>query len=632
MKRQWLTAMLLAMTAAVQAAPTNLNWVVAGTGAWESAESWDPSVVPGRELESLCAINNGGTAVVSQPGQSAAFVTLGVGVATTGTVELAGGDLTTGSALNVGRSGWGRMVQRTGTACRVVGNLFVGEGATGPAWGEYALEGGLLSVGGSDGITVGYKADATGGVTQTGGTIDALAPTRYLMVGRLAGSVGRYTLQDGAVQMTNNNFIVVGESGRGAWEQRDGQLAVDQYLHVGRKAGGQGNLSLAGGLAQAGYLVLGEQGGGTGEVVVAGGELRIGERMYVGRWGTGTLRQTGGVVTVTNEYVYLADQAGGEGAWWLDGGGALLLTNGNNHLFVGERGSGTFSQSNGAVAVRQYLITGRHAGSRGAYELAGGSCTTEYLVIGEDGGATGVWRMAGGTLAVGQSASVGKYGDGLVVQTGGTLTITNEYLYVGEQAGSMGRYELSGDGQVALTQANNYLFVGEYGHGEFVQSNGAVAVKHYVVAGRRSGGTGRYEISGGSLDVGGWLVVGEAATATGVFAVVGGDSTVAVHGEYRQNACSTLELTLQPEGLTPIAVDSIATLAGALRVRTEGVAALPAGASVTVLHAGELFGTFATTNVSAPLVHVDVRYDPFLGVVTLTNFVFAPQGPMIQVR
>ena len=116
-------------------------------------------------------------------------------------------------------------------------------------------------------------------------------------------------------------------------------------------------------------------------------------------------------------------------------------------------------------------------------------------------GSLTVDNTGGGSMALSVPANslvatvgcVGKAGQGAILQTGGTVSLSSQLL-LGENAGSSGRYELS-LGQ--LTAGS--LVVGSAGSGTFVQTGGSVSSASDLILGRFSGSSGRYELSGGTL-------------------------------------------------------------------------------------------------------------------------------------
>ncbi|NQU40688.1 MAG: hypothetical protein HQ523_12095 [Lentisphaerae bacterium] len=347
-------------------------------------------------------------------------------------------------------------------------------------------------------------------------------------------------------------------------------------------------------------------------------------------WETGTNWDPDGVPASVN-----SDDAklfnGGTARITQDGQSAQSLT-----LAFGGGDSGHVRMESGSLAISQNQTLGR--GGTGTFtQLAGTNTAGADVVLGEQSGGFGGYYLQGGSFAVNNGhIRVGHLNGstGEVVQTGGRLEAmtSNKYLYLGVDAGSTGSYTMSGSAVVALTNTENYIFCGEYGTGTFIQSNGTVAVKSYVMVGRRNGSTGCYRIEDGTLDIDGWLVVGEEATATGTFEVKGTAPTITVGGQYSQNSLSALKVELNASGVSPITVSGAATVNGSLTVAFDGTDYGDLADTVTIINAAGLSGTFTSTNVVAPLLGVEVVYDVGSGDVKLTNFEFPPTGTIVLIQ
>ena len=115
--------------------------------------------------------------------------------------------------------------------------------------------------------------------------------------------------------------------------------------------------------------------------------------------------------------------------------------------FIGNSGTGIFTQSGGTNSASSYLYLGYYAGSSGTYSLSGG-----------------------GLLSVGGNEFVGYSGTGSFAQSGGTNSAPG--LWLGFNTGGSGTYNLSGSGLLSVP----YQFIGNSGSGSFTQSAGTNAV------------------------------------------------------------------------------------------------------------------------------------------------------------
>jgi LruC domain-containing protein len=145
-----------------------------------------------------------------------------------------------------------------------------------------------------------------------------------------------------------------------------------------------------------------------------------------------------------------------------------------------------------------------------------GNLATGYASINTDIAVSNVGNLrigniadAIGTLEVGNSGSslsgsymyVGEYGVGTVLQSDGLLDYDSEgnIIYIGNKAGSSGDYAISGG---VLNAAK--IYVGEYGTGSVTQTGGSVICNggtSSIIIGNQSGSIGTYTLNGGLLDV-----------------------------------------------------------------------------------------------------------------------------------
>ncbi len=209
---------------------------------------------------------------------------------------------------------------------------------------------------------------------------------------------------------------------------------------------------------------------------------------------------------------------------------------------------------------------------------------------------------------------MGYNGTGTVWQSGGDVTL-KKYLFIGRSSGSSGAYVMTG-GALSLTNADNHGYVGEYGKGSLLQSNGAVRVRNWLTVSRRSGSSGVYRLAGGSLAVEANLQLGEEANSKARFEIVGTNAVIASK-TFVATTHATVRFEIADGGVSKIAVQNQATLAGTLEV------AVPYklyNGTLTVIDAGSLSGRFTAVVPVPPLRDVDVTYETATGNVILSNF------------
>ena len=387
-------------------------------GIWENPANWSTHAVPG-VTNTVNVTFEGRTVRITQPGALCTNLVAGYNGGETGTVCLATGTLYTVTSQSIGRSGVGTFIQTAGTTNLFGGSLMVGEQTAGN--GRYELQGGYLNtnssstevigkggrgtfvqsegttnrvgtyltvgeattgngryelkggylgtLGSATEMTVGYNGP--GVFYQTGGTLDEVGIDKYLYVGRTATGNGTYVLNGGEILFTNRTYVAVGYNGVGSFILSNGVANVAKIFNVGKEAGGLGTCRLVNGSINAYQFTMGEKATASGTAYIEGGTLAAGIAVDVGYNGTGTVWQSGGVVTVTNQYVFIGRAAGSKGTYVMTGGD-LALTNAGNHMYVGENGNGTLLQSNGAVRVKNWCTVSRQTGSVGLYRIVGG--------------------------------------------------------------------------------------------------------------------------------------------------------------------------------------------------------------------------------------------------------------------
>ncbi len=414
-----------------------------------------------------------------------------------------------------------------------------------------------------------------------------------LVAGYSNGEIGSVYLTTGTLASATSQNI--GRNGRGTLIQWNGTTnTFSSFLTVGEGVTGLGRYELLGG-----YL--------------AGNGLAA--EMTVGYNGTGVFYQAGGTLgeIYADKYLYVGRTATGNGTFVM-AGGEILFTN-KTYVSVGHNGTGSFIASNGVAKVAKIFNVGKEAGGRGTFRLCGGSVSSGQFTMGEKSTAQGEALIESGELTTtGEGWDVGYNGTGTVWQSGGTVTL-KKYFFVGRIAGSAGSYVMTG-GDLSLTNTDNHGYVGEYGRGSLLQSNGAIRVKNWLTVSRRTGSSGVYRIAGGSLAVEANLQLGEEPSSNARLEIVG---TNAVIGSktFVATTNATVRFEIEEGGVSKIAVQNQATLAGKLEV---SVPHKLFKGTLTVIDAGSLSGRFDSVVPLPPLRAVDVTYEASTGNVTLSNF------------
>lgn len=478
----------------------------------------------------------------------AVYTAIGTDLNSHGSYEINGGELTTGQMV-VGGRGQGRFEQNGGTV--IATTVEIGQDNLGQ--GEYEMFDGLLQ---SDSLRVGLSGPAT--FIQHGGTVDVdflrmespIFDARYELHGgsfvvneriEAAGILdftnASVTLSVGAGSVIDLTQATILNSGAARFETGPGSIVL---LPPGTDLSTQFNeVELFESMTYVPGTTFHVE---AGRVVALGRDFEINDHALI----EGTLKPDGdlffksgltvestGVVDLGREaFVDVEDSVSG-----VFGGIARLFD-----LNIGERIAGTFHHDGGEVAVTGSLRVGQDPGGFGQYLFTEGMLTVEEgFVSGENGGGRGEVQQSGGTatyrhLSVGllgngtyelsgdgevevDRLTLGRGGEGEIVQTGGSMTV-NEHLYIGRINDGTGNYTLHGGTLTALE-----VTIGEDAQGQMEQTGGTVQVVGTVrLADEDASAQGTYEMQGGVLSAD---RVHLGTNGTGVFDHSGGTVNVA---------------------------------------------------------------------------------------------------------
>jgi T5SS/PEP-CTERM-associated repeat protein len=258
----------------------------------------------------------------------------------------------------------------------------------------------------------------------------------------------------------------------------------------------------------------------------------------------------------------------------------------------------------------------------------------EYAYVGSDDGAssaTCIVDTAGPLcyrLYVGNDAG----NDGTVSITAGVLTNEN-YLYIGYNGN--GTVNLSGSAELRVIAGRAYVGNSAGSTGVVNQTGGiwdmGANSSSYLTMGQNAGSYGECNISGGGLTNVYKLYV--ASSGTGLLSIVGSEASIHVEELRSSTANSTLRVTPDSGGISPINVLNGALgggkvyLAGTLDVDFSNYDSTD---DLTIIkHDGALSTTFATITMTTGWT-ADVTYAS--GEVRITNIIRPPQGTVLLVN
>jgi autotransporter-associated beta strand protein len=243
----------------------------------------------------------------------------------------------------------------------------------------------------------------------------------------------------------------------------EGQLNLTGTNSVGTLTVNNGTVTQAAGTSvttssSGNNFVVGVSAGQSGSYAISGGTLQFGgsnANAFIGQSGTGTMTQTGGAVTA-NGFAVIGRFSGGVGNYTISGG-SLSQTATNRLLIVGEEGTGTLTVSGtGSVTAAGGIFLSHAAGGVGTVNLDGGTISAASVTKGS--GSTATFNFNGGTLeATGNNANFMSGLNAAVLQAGGgTIDDGGFQIGIGQVLSGTGSLEKTGSGRLTLSGNNTY--------------------------------------------------------------------------------------------------------------------------------------------------------------------------------
>ncbi|RKX43664.1 MAG: hypothetical protein DRP64_07895 [Verrucomicrobia bacterium] len=271
-------------------------------------------------------------------------------------------------------------------------------------------------------ISMGHDSGSKARLDMTGGTISG----RDMIVGQYGSA--DVNVSGGTISMARN-FYVGDRDGTAAStvDISGGTVDVGGWTGVGVQSGGMQTMTVSGsGYLETGNLSLGLNdgqgtlnisGGGNVNLVAAGSRLRVGEG-FQGAGATGTINMNGGTLDV-DSYIALGFTAGSSGSMDMTAGDVFV-----NAFVVGLNGDGDFTMTGGNLGLDSHVRVGE-GGGQGTWNMAGGLVEApNYVSVGwgTSIGDTDLLDMTAGEIQTGD-LEIGRYGDGRVDLSGGTINI-----------------------------------------------------------------------------------------------------------------------------------------------------------------------------------------------------------------
>jgi autotransporter-associated beta strand protein len=271
-----------------------------------------------------------------------------------------------------------------------------------------------------------------------------------------------------------------------------GTLPVDNWLVVGRTGPG-GNTPLS-------TLIV----AGTGVINKTGDGFIVGDSTFCQGQ---VIVKDNAIVNVNGGWNGIGNGNGGEG-WFTLQDNAVFNTAGRDWN-IGDWGSGrghAYIKDNATLNVSRFWIGksdtsfGRVFQTGGAIVGAGGG--NEWTIGGQNSGNTevyGYYDLSAGTLSNPNNFQIGRYGKGVIYQTGGTITASG-WTAIGRFTGGMGVIWVSG-GAFNHTGTGPQLIVGENGRGEFNLTGSGVLDCNLRLRLGNPGGVGIVNLNAGTVRV-----------------------------------------------------------------------------------------------------------------------------------
>lgn len=350
------------------------------------------------------------------------------------TLKLDGNQTISQTDLWVGNNGSAGNLELAGGTMNITNFILVPRGTdVGTAKSTFLLSNGTLNKWSSAGGTtiIGDNRLSVGSmIISNNATFNSFGGDIYVGIGT---GIGELVMYSGLLHKSANNFLVGADNGSRGTVKIYGGVISNSVANVviGVNAGSIGELTITNGMFFCqNELDLGRYSTTSkGTMNITNGTVVSGP-FVIGWQGIGTVNQTGGSVkrsTNGNEW-WIGAEAGSVGAFNISGG---TFDTAASNWQIGRYGRGTVNQTGGDVSSGQWLVIGRYTTGYGDYTLSGGTFnqtgTGNKLIIGEAGKGVFTVRDSGfadlfGGLAMSWKNNAEGWGTGTVhLVTGGII-------------------------------------------------------------------------------------------------------------------------------------------------------------------------------------------------------------------
>ncbi len=353
----------------------------------------------------------------------------------------------------------------------------------------------------------------------------------WFAIGVLSNENNTALISGAGSKLEANGGLVVGWKGKGSMSICDGGTVISK-----------GAVAIANMIEDSSGVANVDGEGSTLTIIPAisndGTTMKL---LTVAHAGTGTLNITNGGIVSNGEcqMAYRANSSAtvkvdGAGSEWINteklsvghsGNATLDITNGGSVSVGGDMsiglqadGSGVCKLESGSLNISGNIVNGEGDSSLildgGTLSVGGGSIAADKLYVGYAAGSNALFGMTVETINA-EDFIVGKAGKGTFIQNHGTLTLADS-LHIGQESGGDGTYELSGTGQLNVSE---YIWIGSYGsegRGALKQNSGYIHSSYMLRISKNSS----YEINGGDCVLESFLDVrGEVNQAGGIIRI-----------------------------------------------------------------------------------------------------------------
>jgi len=508
-------------------------------------------------------------------------VTLGENAGGNGTLHVhdAGSTFASGG-LTIGGAGVGTFNAASGATVNTSGDAAVADEAGGH--GAAAVDAATWNIAGS--LSVGSKG--TGDLNiQNGGAVSVRGAD--LTIGEESTAAGTLSLTGKQSSLTFAGEMTVGKTGTGTFAVRSGATFNVGAMTLGKDFGSSGTLNV--------------DGGGSG--------VSVAHDTTIGGSGSGALSLTNGAVLSSFGAASLADQAGSSAHATVDTLSAWTVS---GDLSVGSQGAAQLTvQGGSSLAAQGSSVTIGEAGGNGTLLVKGTDPATSTpstfsyrgeLHVGDAGigeldvkGGGIVQPATGGSGAV--AVAVQPNSKGTIVVDGAASRLHAARLSIGGSTDKPG-----GAGQVTLTNG------GELTASASVKlwANGAIDVtggSATVGAASPAAVPGALRINSGGSLLGFGTVTGNVLNAGGVVAPGGDPGTLAIHGNFEQDAgLLPIHISAATSGsYDSLSVSGSATLGGSIEVDFVNGYAPKSGDAFTLIQSPGVTGAFGNVTIAGIL-------------------------------